>query len=217
MLQVPLMISRTKIVAGALVLTVLAGCNQPSAPAVQTAATPPTAAAAPSPFKLTASIQELMDSVVDPNADELWDSVATIVTKKGVEERQPRTDEEWTQQRRHAIALIESTNLLVMPGRKLVPVGGKVLDQDVQGVLTPEAGQKKLDEQHETFVGFAHALRDVGEKFIAAIDAKNTQAMMDAGAEMDEVCEGCHLTFWYPDQKIPDLPANVPPTQRAAK
>jgi cytochrome c556 len=79
-------------------------------------------------------------------------------------------------------------------------------------VLTPEEGQKKLDEQHDTFVAFAHSLNDVGAKLLAAIDAKNPQGMMDAGAEMDEVCESCHMTFWYPNQKIPELPDNVPAT-----
>ena len=32
-----------------------------------------------------------MDSMVDPVADVIWNSVATIITKEGVEERAPRT------------------------------------------------------------------------------------------------------------------------------
>jgi hypothetical protein len=192
----------------------LAGCDRK--PETTMSAAAPTAPTAPSPYRVTASIQELMDAIVDPAADELWESVATITTKKGVEERQPHTDEEWAEQRRYAVALMEGTNLLAMPGRKLIPVGGKVLDQDVQGVLTPEEGQKKLDEQHETFVAFAHSLNDVAAKMLASIDKRDTKGMMDAGADMDEVCEGCHMTFWYPNQKIPDLPDNIPPTTEAA-
>jgi hypothetical protein len=204
-----------KLLVAALAIATLAGCQK------EAAAPPAMVAAAPvpavSPYRVTASIQELMDALVDPSADELWESVATITTSKGVEERRPRTDEEWTEQRRHAVALMEATNLLAMPGRKLVPVGGKILDQDIQGVLTPEEGQKKLDEQHDAFVGFAHSLNDVGAKMLAAIDAKNPQGIMDAGAEMDAVCEGCHMTFWYPNQVIPQLPADVPPTTRQKK
>jgi hypothetical protein len=27
---------------------------------------------------------------------------------------------------------------------------------------------------------------------------------------MDQVCEGCHLQFWYPGQKIPLFPDQAP-------
>jgi hypothetical protein len=159
------------------------------------------------PFVITASIQELMDSIIDPSADSLWDSVSIINTRKGTEYRHPRTDEEWQEARRHAIALIEGTNLLIMDGRKLVAPGSAVLDTNTQGVLSAEEGQKKLDAQHATFVQFAHALRDAGSQMLTAIDKKDPDGMMNAGAAMDGVCEGCHLTFWYPNQVIPPLPA----------
>ena len=42
-----------------------------------------------------ASIQELMDAVIDPSADALWDSVSITTTKKGTVFHQPHTDEEW--------------------------------------------------------------------------------------------------------------------------
>ena len=45
-------------------------------------------------YRTTATIKDIMDSMVDPNADFLWESVATIVTTAGTEERAPRTDEE---------------------------------------------------------------------------------------------------------------------------
>ena len=44
-------------------------------------------------------------------------------------------------------------------------------------------------------------------------------SLLETGETMDEVCEGCHLTFWYPDQVIPPPPAfddagrAVPPLQ----
>ena len=188
----------------------LTACQQQPA---STNAALPAASPAPSssaaPFKLTASIAELMDSVIDPSADALWDSVGTTVDARGTVQRQPHNEAEWHEARRHAIALIEGTNLLVMDGRKLVAPGSAVLDQDVQGVLSPEEGQKKLDSEHAAFVQFAYALQDVGVQMLKAIDAKNPEGMMTAGATMDEVCESCHLTFWYPNQVIPELPASI--------
>jgi hypothetical protein len=186
-----------------------AGPNNALPSASATSASGLAAASTPSPFKLTASIAELMDSVIDPSADALWDSVGTTVDAQGTVQHQPRTEMEWHEARRHAIALIEGTNLLVMDGRKLVAPGTAILDQNVQGVLSPEEGQKKLDAQHAVFVQFAYALHDVGEQMLKAIDARNPEGMMAAGATMDEVCESCHLTFWYPNQVIPDLPASL--------
>jgi hypothetical protein len=178
-----------------------------TAPATQASSS--TQGLATGQFKLTASIAELMDAVIDPSADALWDSVGTTVDATGTTQHQPRTDEEWHEARRHAIALIEGVNLLVMDGRKLVAPGAAVLDQNVQGVLSPEEGQKKFDAQHAAFVQFAYALQDVGEQMLKAIDARDPAGMMAAGATMDDVCESCHLTFWYPNQVIPELPASL--------
>ena len=104
-------------------LIVGAACSAPKveAPAATGPAKPNTVAE----FRTTATIKDIMDSVVDPSADYLWESVATIVTKKGTEERRPRTDMEWQEVRRRAIALIEATNLLIMDGRQVAKPGEK--------------------------------------------------------------------------------------------
>ena len=54
----------------------------------------------PPPFKPVADVKELMQAVVDPSADVVWESVAIIFTKDHVEERRPRTKEEWAANRR---------------------------------------------------------------------------------------------------------------------
>ena len=190
----------------------LAACQKSE---VATVATAPSPKAEPPAFQITASIQELMDAVIDPSADALWESVSVISTRQGTVFHQPKTDEEWQEARRRAIALIEGTNLLMMDGRKLVAPGSAVLDQNTQGVLSAEDGQKKLDSQHAAFVQFARALHGAGMQMLAAIDKRDPTGMMDAGSAMDSVCESCHLTFWYPNQVIPPLPENLAPTKAA--
>jgi hypothetical protein len=185
----------------------LTGCQKSEVTAAVPAPAPAALPAAPA-FAITASIQELMDAIIDPSADALWDSVSITETLKGTVFHQPHSDEEWQEARRHAIALIEGTNLLIMDGRKLVAPGSPVLDQGTSGVLSAEEGQKRLDSQHLAFVQFAQALREAGSQMLNAIDKKDPTAMMNAGAAMDGVCESCHLTFWYPNQVIPPLPAD---------
>jgi hypothetical protein len=191
-----------RIAFGLTLLLTLAACQKDA----QTADDAPTPAPAQPQFKVTATIQDLMQSEVDPPADYLWASVSTTVTAKGTEEHQPRTDEEWLQVRHQAIILMEAGNLLAMPGRRVAAPGKKLEDEGIQGILTADQAQAKIDANHEAFVGFAQALHDVGEQMLTAIDARNIQGMIDAGERIDEVCEACHSTFWYPNQVIPEFP-----------
>src|SRR5436853_4833229 len=69
------------------------------------------------PFRPVADTKLLMQSVVDPNADVIWESVKTIITAQGTEEIRPRTDSEWTAVRNSAVTLAESGNLLMMSPR----------------------------------------------------------------------------------------------------
>ena len=47
------------------------------------------------PYRPVAGTKLLMNSVLDPAADYIWDSVKTISTLEGIEEYRPETDEEW--------------------------------------------------------------------------------------------------------------------------
>lgn len=152
------------------------------------------------PFRLKASIRELMDSEVDPAADFIWASVASISTRAGLEERQPRTDEEWLEVRRHAITLIEATNLLVMKGRR---VSAKYEPAAGAGELDTDQVQQKIDANRVAFVALAQRLQDTGLQTLAAIDAKDAAALFDLGGTIDDACESCHVTFWYPNLTLP--------------
>jgi cytochrome c556 len=158
----------------------------------------PPAAPVASPYQPTATFQEVMDSVVDPSGDFIWNSVSTVMDVKGVHENQPRTDKEWHEVRRRAILLAESANLLAVPGRR-VARGEKTAEAG--DALDVKAIQRRLDRQHAQLVGFASALRDISLQLVAATDRKDVAAITDLGGTLDEVCESCHKVFWYPDQK----------------
>jgi len=168
-------------------LLVAAACSAP-APAPPAKKEPP--------FRKTATIKDIMDSMVDPSADFLWESVATIVTKKGTEERRPRTDDDWKMVRRAAITLVEATNLLIMDGRAVAKPGEKSENPGIE--LSPEAIRRVMDDDPDTLVKLAGGLHDAGMKALAAIDAKNADALSDAGEVIDNACETCHLKYWYP-------------------
>jgi len=189
----------------------LAGC--------QKAAPPANADVQPvSPFKVVAGIQDIMALQIDPAADALWESVSTTVTKDGSHEHKPLTDKDWSRVHGHALMLIEGANLLLMDGRRVAREGVRQLeDHGTPGNLTTEEAQAAINANRATFVSFALALRDVGEAMLKATEAKSTDGIMDAGETMDQVCEGCHLKFWYPGQKIPRFPDEAPEVDAPTK
>lgn len=168
-----------------------------------TAPAMPAAKPEPSPFIPTASIQDIMLSIIDPSADYLWESVSTVSTLDGITENRPRTDEDWLELRHRAITLIEATNLLVMKGRRVVEEGQKMQDEGLYGNLTAAQIQKLIDDDHKTFVAFAHGLHGAAMETLKTIDNKDVDAFLQAGGDLDTACEACHTKYWYPNQGIP--------------
>ena len=193
-------------------LAMIAVCALSACDKAESPTTPPAAAPA-SQFKPTAGIQDIMAQMIDPAADFLWESVSSTVTAAGVEDKQPRTDDEWNEVRRQAIILAESANLLVMEGRLVAREGKHLDDHGTPGNLTAEQAQQAIAADRATYVAFSHALHDVGVAMLKAADERSPQGILDAGETLDQVCEGCHLKFWYPGQKIPAFPDQAPEPQ----
>ena len=145
----------------------------------------------------TATIKDIMDSLVDPSADALWESVATIVTASGTDERAPKTDEEWANVRRHAVRLVEATNLLLMDGRHVASASDKSQNPNIE--LEPGQIETLIAQDRQAWIKFAHGLHDAAVPALKAIDAKNAAGLLDAGEGIDTACENCHLKYWYPN------------------
>ena len=150
-------------------------------------------------YRPTATVKDIMDSLVDPSADVLWDSVATIVSAAGTEEKAPHTDEEWANVRHSAVQLVEATNLLLMPDRHVAKPGEKAEKPDVE--LAPEEIEKMITGDRAAWINLAHGLHDAAVPALRAIEAKNAQGLWDAGGKIDMACENCHLKYWYPNSK----------------
>ena len=193
-------IDLTSLLLALATLTVAAGCG-PRA----TTAEANTPAPAPAPIathlKPVTGIQDIMATMIDPAADHLWESVATVANEKGVEEKRPKTDEDWKAVRSQAVILAEAANLLMVEGRPVAKEGAILEDHGVPGNLTAAESEQAIAADRAAFIGFAEALREVGVTMLTAADRKDTQALFDAGYPLDEVCEACHLKFWYPGAK----------------
>jgi len=146
-----------------------------------------------------ATIKELMESIIDPSADAVWGAVRTVVDGEGTHETVPRTADEWLDVRHAAVRIVEGSNLLMMPGRDAAPPGTK---SEAPGVeLEPPQITALIKKNRRSFNAFAKALQGVALDALRASDSKNTESLLEIGARMEEVCESCHQTFWYPAQK----------------
>ncbi|WDF74994.1 cytochrome c [Novosphingobium sp. KACC 22771] len=155
--------------------------------------------AAATPFLPIVSVKELMDSTVDPAADGVWDAVGTVSSAKGVDHHQPRNAEEWQAVRRHAVTLAEAMNAVMIDGRHAAPADTKA----GLGEQEPAQIDAAIKANPAQFNQFATATRDVAVDIIAAIDRKDTAALMRLGGTLDDRCEACHVTYWYPNSPRP--------------
>jgi hypothetical protein len=145
------------------------------------------------------TIKDLMESIVDPSADVIWGAVGTIADKQGIQDLSPKTKDEWLDVRRAAVRLIESGNLLMMPGREAAPAGVK---SEAPGVeLEPAEITVLIRKKRKSFDAFARALQVLGAEALQAVEARNADLLIEIGGRMEEICESCHKTFWYPQEQ----------------
>jgi hypothetical protein len=141
--------SRTLAAFGILLLS---GCSQPQSP----------------PFRPVADVKEIMRSIVDPAAGDVWSASGWITTKEGTVERGPSTSGEWTEIRKQAVTLTEAGNLLMIAPR------------------AKDSGQ---------WMALARALVDKGEECVKAAEQKNKQRMFDVGGDLYQTCLNCHQQY----------------------
>ena len=177
---------KVRILVVAVALLLVAGCAQPT-PGEEVSID----------YRPTASIEEIMDAVIDPSADEVWDAVVTIIDINGIREEFPETDEEWAAVRRAAIRVVEGSTMLLVPGRRVARPGAVADAPEIE--LNPEQIQELLDQDPDRWVELANGMHDMATDTLAAIDVRDTDALLMAGEMLDLSCERCHVEYWYPN------------------
>src|SRR5262245_1658461 len=64
-----------------------------------------------------ATIKDIMNAMMMPAASGVWNAVATTTDQTGVHESSPKTDDDWNAVIAWANMLVETPNLLMVPGR----------------------------------------------------------------------------------------------------
>lgn len=128
---------------------------------------PPPAASTPA-LTPVASIQQIMNAIVLPNATVVYDAVGSVTTTAGTVETAPKTDEEWAKVAASAAAVAEAGNLML--------VGDRALDEGEWMRLT-------------------RAFIDAANLTLAAATRKDTNGIFMTGGDLNETCDRCHARY----------------------
>jgi hypothetical protein len=174
----------------------LAQCTSQPAPAANTA--PDTSQLTP-----VLSVKELMEHVVDPTADWIFDAAVIDINSKGIQTTVPVSDEDWLKVERGAMLLAESSNLLKMP-RAMVPAGSDATPPrtgEPSPELSPREIETKVNANRALWNSRADELRNVALASLKVVRARNVEGLFQIGSDIDKACENCHLEFWYPGDR----------------
>ena len=200
-------ISRGRVVVGGAVSVLLfvsalvsQQCSSKPTSATTTAAT----TAAPtldSSLAPTLSVKELMEHIIDPTSDWIFDAAVIDISHKGVSETKPLTDDDWLKVERGGWVLAESTNLLKIP-RRMVPVEdeGKA-HQPGEPELPPEQIQAKIEKDRALWYKYADGLKVAALEAVKVAKARDLDGLYKVGDRIDKACESCHLEYWYPGDR----------------
>jgi hypothetical protein len=165
------------------------------------------AAAAPvpgPPYVLTGAIKDIMEGVIEPSADVIFESVAVINDASGSRETVPRTDEEWARVEHNALMLAEAANLIMMPGRAIARADqASTKSDEAVPELTPPQIQQKIDADRSRWNQHATVLLQQATRALQLARTRSVAGLYEVGGDLDEACENCHLEYWYPNAARP--------------
>lgn len=143
----------------------------------------------------------LMKGTVAPQAQVLWDIGNNALDDEGNASAAKVTASDWTklaaaaQKMKNAALAVANTQKVL-----IAPPGVKLQDEGAPGQATSKQIQAFIDANPKDFAVHARELADISDGFLRAAATKDAKTLSEASAKLDEVCEACHVKYWYPDQ-----------------
>ena len=115
-----------------------------------------------------ASVKQIMNAIVLPNANVIYNAVGTTITGTKVEETAPRNDKEWAAVGDSAAAIVESGNMLL--------VGDRLVDK-------------------REWLSYTQRFIAAGKAALAAANEKKPDGVLAAGGDLNDTCDACHEKY----------------------
>jgi hypothetical protein len=195
--------SRGRLIAGAGLVLVAALASQQcmSQSSATTTAATTAAPSLDSSLAPTLSVKELMEHIIDPTSDWIFDAAVIDISKKGVTETKPLSEDDWLKVERGGYLLAESTNLLKIPRRMVPPEEEGKPHQPGEPELPPEQIQAKIEKDRALWYKHADGLKAAALEAVKVAKARDFDGLFNVGDRVDKACEACHLEYWYPGDR----------------
>lgn len=128
----------------------------------------PSSTADSAPYDTTLPLKRFMSGVMSHAANEVWKRQGYISDDKGLRSLFPKTAAEWNEAENASLVLAETTNILLIPGRR---VNEQPWSDAVAGV------------------------RLTALKLAASARKKDENAFMEAGSALNDACYACHKRY----------------------
>lgn len=151
-----------------------------------------------------ASLHATMKQVVAPQAQILWDVSNRAVDEQGKPDPSKLSGAEWSQIAA-AGGKVEAVakGLAAAATITVAAPGEKIQDEGTQGGSTAAQVKGFIAADRPGFNAFSEALAADAREFVEAAKAKDGAKLAQVSGELDEVCESCHVKYWYPQQAAP--------------
>ena len=149
--------------------------------------------------KPAAVLSDSMKDVVAPQSQIVWDIGNKALDEAGKPDASKMTDTDWAQ--------------ILVAGQKLSELGfatgaaqrvtvtrpgSKLQNEENLGSFSATQVQGFIDSDTPAFASSAKQMAANANEIVAASKARDAEKLVEASSALVEICESCHVTFWYP-------------------
>jgi hypothetical protein len=148
----------------------------------------------------SADLQELMKEVA-VQAQVIWDVGAGAIDDEGNPDGSKLNAADWDsivsaggKGKNVAKSLVEAKQLVI------AAPGQKISGEENPGAFNAQDVEHAIAANPQAFSGFAQALEMSMDEIVNAARTRDAAKLFEVSGSLDQICEQCHLQFWYPEQ-----------------
>jgi cytochrome c556 len=149
-----------------------------------------------------ADLHDLMKNTVAVQTQVIWDVGNRAQDDQGNPDASKLAAADWNKISDAATKVRQASQTLARADHVLAAAAGvKIEGEGNAGSLGAKQVQALIDANPAAFKTMSQALAASMDQIGAAAKAKDAAKLFEVSGALDQVCESCHIKFWYPEQK----------------
>jgi hypothetical protein len=149
-----------------------------------------------------ANLHELMKNVVAIQTQVIWDVTNNAQDDKGDPDPTKLKAADWAKLADAAGKVKAAAQKLVTAQHVMAAAPGQKIDgEGPKDAPSAKSVQKAIDANPKALQAFARQLMGSMDEVIAGAKTRDAKKVFAVAGRLDQECEGCHMQFWYPDEK----------------